>query len=48
MAGFTTTSNDHLIRSNLWSANLKEVLQDELMGMRYVDMITDFPDGFIR
>jgi len=45
MAGFTTTSNDHLIRSNLWSSNLKEVLQDELMGMRYVDMITDFPDG---
>ena len=45
MAGFTTTSNDHLIRSNLWSSNLKEILQDELMGMRYVDMITDFPDG---
>lgn len=45
MAGFTTTSNDHLIRSNLWSTNLKEVLEDELMGMKYVDMITDFPDG---
>ena len=45
MAGFTTSSNDHLIRSNLWSARLKEVLEDELMGTRYVDMITDFPDG---
>ena len=45
MAGFTTSSNDHLIRSNLWSARLKEILEDELMGTRYVDMITDFPDG---
>lgn len=45
MAGFSTTSNDHLIRSNLWSSQIKEVLEDELMGMKYVDMITDFPDG---
>src|SRR5688572_27702685 len=45
MAGFSTNHTDHLIRSNLWSSQLKEVLQDELMGMRYVDMITDFPDG---
>lgn len=42
---FTTGNNEHLIRSNLWSAQLKEVLEDDLMGMRYVDMITDFPDG---
>lgn len=45
MAGFSTTSNEHLIRSNLWSNQIKEVLLDELMGMRYVDMIADFPDG---
>lgn len=45
MAGFSVASNDHLIRSNLWSNQLKDVLQDELIGMRYVDMITDFPDG---
>ena len=45
MAGFTTSNTDHLIRSNIWSATLKEVLEDELMGTRYVDMITDFPDG---
>lgn len=45
MAGFSTTSNDHLIRSNLWSADLKEVLEDELIGTKYVKMITDFPDG---
>ncbi len=45
MAGFATTNNDYLIRSNLWTADLKEVLQDELMGTKYVKMITDFPDG---
>lgn len=45
MAGFSVNSNEHLIRSNLWSNQIKEVLLDELMGMRYVDMITDFPDG---
>jgi hypothetical protein len=45
MAGFSTQNNDHLIRSNLWSSQLKEVLEDELIGTRYVDMITDFPDG---
>lgn len=45
MAGFSTGNNEHLIRSNLWSTRLKEVLEDELMGTRYVDMITDFPDG---
>lgn len=42
---FSTMNNDHLIRSNLWSNDLKEVLEDELMGMRYVRMLTDFPDG---
>ncbi len=45
MAGFSVATNEHLIRSNLWSNQIKEVLLDELMGMRYVDMITDFPDG---
>lgn len=45
MAGFQTSNNDHLIRSNLWSSQIKEVLLDELIGTKYVDMITDFPDG---
>lgn len=45
MAGFSTANNEHLIRSNLWSSQIKEVLEDELIGTRYVDMITDFPDG---
>jgi len=45
MAGFSTSNNEHLIRSNLWSNQIKEILEDDLMGMRYVDMIADFPDG---
>lgn len=45
MAGFTTSANEHLIRSSLWSNQLKDVLEEELMAMKYVDMITDFPDG---
>lgn len=45
MSGFSTGTTDHLIRSNLWSNQLKDVLLDQLMGTRYVSMITDFPDG---
>lgn len=45
MAGFTTAANEHLIRSNLWSNQIKDVLEEELFAMRYVDWITDFPDG---
>ncbi len=45
MSGHSTATNQHLIRSNIWSGQLKEVLEEELMGMRYIDMITDFPDG---
>ena len=45
MSGFTTTNTDHLIRSNLWSSKLKDVLEAELLGTRWVSMVTDFPDG---
>ncbi len=45
MAGFSTTSDEHLIRSELWSSRLKEVLEDELFAQRYVDWVTDFNDG---
>lgn len=44
MSGFSTASNEHLIRSNLWSTQIKEVLLEELMGLKYIDML-DFPDG---
>lgn len=45
MSGFTASNNEHLIRSNLWSSQIKEVLLDELFATKYIDMITDFPDG---
>lgn len=45
MAGMTTGNNEHLIRSNLWSKQLKELLTDELFCMNYVRILNDFPDG---
>ena len=33
------------IRSNLWSTQLKELFEDDLIAMRWVDMVEDFPDG---
>lgn len=46
MSGINTGNHgDHFIRANLWSQDIKEILLDELFAMRYVDMITDFPDG---
>ena len=45
MAGFSTGNNEHLIRSQIWSTQLKEVLEDELFAMKYVDMLEGFPDG---
>lgn len=37
--------SDHLIRSNIWTSDLKRVLEDDLMGTKYVRLLTDFPDG---
>lgn len=45
MAGFSVGTNQHLIRSNLWSASLKELFEEDLMGTNYVRWLTDFPDG---
>lgn len=45
MASFSYANNEHLVRSNLWSTELKEVLLDRLVGMQWVDWINDFPDG---
>lgn len=42
---WTTGAMDHLIRSEVWSTELKEVLEDYLMGTGYVNWLTDFPDG---
>lgn len=45
MAGFSYSNNEHLVRSNIWSTQIKEVLLDTLIGNRFVDFLTDFPDG---
>lgn len=45
MAGFSYANNEHLVRSDVWSTQLKEVLEDELIAQRWVRFMTDFPDG---
>lgn len=45
MSGFTTLSNDHMIRSNLWSSQIKDFFDADLMGMGYVNWLSEFPDG---
>ena len=45
MSGFATNSVDHLVRANLWDSQLKEMLLDDLMAMKYVRMIDGFTDG---
>ena len=35
----------NLVRSNLWSSELKELLRDEMMAQNYVRMLEGFPDG---
>lgn len=45
MSGMTTGNMDHLIRSELWSNELKEILRDEMMAQSYVNMLAGFPDG---
>jgi hypothetical protein len=42
---FSTTSTEHLIRSNLWSSRIKEVFLEDLVAMKWIDMVEDFPDG---
>jgi hypothetical protein len=41
----TTGNSELLIRSELWSSQLKDVLLDELMAQKYVRWLTEFPDG---
>jgi hypothetical protein len=44
VSGFSY-STPNLIRAQLWSSQTKELLLEELMAMRYLDLVTDFPDG---
>ncbi len=41
----TTGNTSLLTRGEVWSAELKEVLQEDLMGMSWVKMLDGFPDG---
>lgn len=45
MAGNNTGNTSALIRSDVWSSQLKDVLQSELTAIGFVDWLTDFPDG---
>lgn len=40
-----TSTNDHLIRSQLWSSQLKEIFEDYLIGQKFVNWRSDFTDG---
>lgn len=44
-SGFTTLTNEHLIRANVYSNQITKMFQDDLFAMRFVRTITDFPDG---
>jgi hypothetical protein len=41
----TTTNSALLTRSEIWSSQLKEVLEDELNAQGWVNWLSEFPDG---
>lgn len=45
MAGMTTGNVSLLTRAEVWSRELKEILEDELMATSYVRWLSEFPDG---
>lgn len=46
MAGFqSSVVTTDLVRTNLWSDQLKDILKDILQGQRFVNWMTNFPDG---
>jgi len=45
MAGFLTTNTSYLTRTNIWSRTIKELLLDDLVAMKWVRILSDFPDG---
>src|SRR6266550_1887800 len=46
MAGFMDANTNYLIRTNIWSRTIKQLLLDELNAMKFVRIISDFPDGY--
>lgn len=45
MSSMVTSNMDHLIRSELWTGDIKGNLLDELSAQKYVRWLTNFPDG---
>lgn len=46
MAGMSDMNQQNLVRTSLWSNQIKELLLDELNAMKFVKIISDFPDGY--
>ena len=45
-SGFTVaTDQGHVIRANLYSKQLKQLLLDDLFAMKFVKVLSEFPDG---
>jgi hypothetical protein len=47
MAGYQTNNTQFLTRTNVWSRTIKELLLDDLIAMKWVRILSDFPDGQI-
>ena len=41
----TTGNSTDLIRAEVWSSEIKDILRDEMMAQKYVRMLEGFPDG---
>jgi hypothetical protein len=41
----STANLTQLTRANLWSSELKDILQDEMQAQKYVRLLDGFPDG---
>lgn len=45
MAGMDSSASSQLIRTDVWNAELKDILLDTLSGQKYVNWMSNFPDG---
>lgn len=45
MSGISTATNEHLIRSDIWTRQLKELFEADLYANKYVNWLSEFPDG---
>lgn len=46
MAGFMSATQSNLVRTNLYSREMKSLLLDDLIGQKFVRILHDFPDGY--